>query len=566
MMNQQVHDKYVLWLNNVKDSNIVEELKSMSEDTEKIKEVFSTDLSFGTGGIRELMGAGTNRINIYTIAKVTQGVSEWIKRNNKDKKSVAIAYDSRNHSKEFAEITASVFTANNIQVYIFQDIMPTPCLSYAVRKLACDAGVVITASHNSAEYNGYKVYNSAGCQITNEDAKATVREINEIDIFSDINYLDINKAKENGLLSYIKESVLTSYLHETSQFSCMNSGLNIDKNISIVYTPLHGTGLIPVTSILNLNGYMNIHVVKEQAQPDSNFTSCPKPNPEDPSSLELALKHAKEINADLVLATDPDCDRIGIAVRSHQEKSYFIPSGNEIGILLFDYICSRLTEMNKMPKHPKVYKTIVTSEMIRKIGYKYGIETIDVLNGFKYIGEQICCLEQNNELDSFIFGVEENFGYLNSVCVRDKDAVNASLLLCEMYAYYHSKGIHLENRLEELYKEFGYVVNDLISVTLSGIQGNKKLKKLMESFRNDINKIEEYSIVNKIDYLQGIDALPKSNIVRYVLEDNSEIIIRPSGTEPKLKIYISSSGVTQDDANKKCSYLKDVLNRIIQET
>ena len=429
-------EKYTLWKNqSLSDNDLTDELNSICKNSEEIKDRFYKDLTFGTGGLRGIIGAGTNRINVYTIAKATQGLANYLKKNF-SKTKVAIAYDSRIKSDLFAKEAARVLAANKIKVFIYKELMPTPALSFAVRHLKCHAGIVITASHNPAEYNGYKVYGNDGCQITIDTANAVLKEINKIDIFNDVKRMTFDEAVDKKIINYIDEKDIQAFLNAVSTQS-LNKNLSNKENLNIVYTPLNGSGLKCVTETLKMNGFSNITVVSTQEKPDGNFPTCPYPNPEIKEALQEGLKLCEKINADILLATDPDCDRVGIAVKYQNE--YKLLSGNEVGVLLFDYICKIRLKNNAMPSNPVCIKTIVTTDMIYPIAQKYGVRIIDVLTGFKFIGEQIGLLEKSGQDNQYIFGFEESYGYLSGTHVRDKDAVNASLLICEMTAFYKNQ-------------------------------------------------------------------------------------------------------------------------------
>ena len=420
------NEKYSLWRNqNLADNDLIDELNSICENSEEVKDRFYKDLTFGTGGLRGIIGVGTNRINIYTIAKATQGLANYLKKNF-SKAKVAVAYDSRIKSDLFAKEAARVLAANNIKVFIYKELMPTPALSFAVRHLKCHAGIVITASHNPAEYNGYKVYGSDGCQITLGTANAVLKEINKIDIFNDVKRMNFDDAVDKKIINYIEEKDIQAFLNAVST-QTLNKNIANKENLNIVYTPLNGSGLKYVTKALKMNGFSNINVVPSQENPDGNFPTCPYPNPEIKEALQEGLKLCEKINADILIATDPDCDRVGIAVK-YQDK-YQLLSGNEVGVLLFDYICKTRMKNNSMPSNPVCIKTIVTTDMIYPIAQKYRVKIIDVLTGFKFIGEQIGLLEKIDQDNEYIFGFEESYGYLSGTYVRDKDAVNASLLI-----------------------------------------------------------------------------------------------------------------------------------------
>lgn len=527
------------------EASIYAELSSMDDDARE--DAFYRNLAFGTGGLRGIIGAGTNRINIFTVAKASQGLANYVNKHFAEDPSIAIAYDSRIKSDLFSETAASVFAANGITVHLYRELMPTPCLSYAVRALNCSAGVVITASHNPSKYNGYKVYGSDGCQITTEAAAAILAEIEGIDIFNDVKTVDFKKAVEDGTVQYINESVYTGFIEEVKGQSVL-FGDEIDRNVAIVYSPLNGTGLKPVTRALKESGFGNITVVEEQRDPDGNFPTCPYPNPEIREAMELGLKYCSVIGADLMLATDPDADRCGIAVRSGDD--YKLITGNEVGLLLLDFICSQRIKHNKMPKHPVFVKTIVTMDLAERIAEHYGVETVNVLTGFKFIGEVIGRMEEEGRESDYICGFEESYGYLTGTYVRDKDAVDAAFMICEMFAYYKTYGISLLDKLEEIYKNFGYCMNTLHSYEFEGSAGMQKMQQIMNGFRTSpADSIGCLKIANKLDYSEGIDGLPKSDVIKYLLEGGSSVVVRPSGTEPKLKTYISV--ISEDEAGAK---------------
>ena len=543
------------WLSQqLEDRDLRRELEDIKSNEEDLEDRFYKDLEFGTGGLRGIIGVGTNRMNIYTVSKATQGYANYLIKNFPNP-SVAIAHDSRIKSDTFAEMAAEVFAANGIKVYTYRELMPTPSLSFAVRHLQCSGGVVITASHNPAKYNGYKVYGSDGCQITTKAAKEIQEEINQVDIFQDVKKIEFNQGFASGIISYIGEDTIDAFIHAVSKESLCPPDIN--KDISIVYTPLNGAGRYCVTRVLQENGFTNISVVKEQEQPDGNFTTCPYPNPEIKEALALGLEYAKRLGSDLLLATDPDCDRVGTAVKS--EDGYVLLSGNEMGMLLLDYICKRRIAMGKMPEKPIVVKTIVTIDMAKRIAADYGVEVIDVLTGFKFIGEQIGLLEEKGEADRYIFGFEESYGYLSGGYVRDKDAVDGSLLICEMFAYYKAQGKSLLEVLNGLYEKYGYCLNTLRSYTFEGAEGFDKMKGIMSGFRNDTPvTIGGRRGEGMCDYLESIAFdrngkpepihLPKSDVLKFILEGNASVVVRPSGTEPKLKMYLSVSAEGKEEA------------------
>lgn len=541
-LKETIEKKYETWLAAVEEK---EELRNMEE--KEIEDSFWRELSFGTGGLRGVLGLGTNRMNRYTVAKASQGLANYVKRIADGKnRSIAISYDSRIMSDVFAKIAAAVFAGNGIRVFLYKELMPTPCLSYATRKLNCIAGVMITASHNPAKYNGYKVYNSDGCQITIDAAEEIQKEINAIDIFEDVVQADFKKGMENGAISYIPDSVYDNFIEEVKRQSVL-FGEEIDRNLSIVYTPLNGTGLKPVLKALTESGFTNVTVVKEQEKPDGMFPTCPYPNPEIRQAMELGIRYAEKVQADLLLATDPDCDRVGIAVRFGEE--YRLLTGNEVGLLLFEFICSQRTKHNKMPRKPVLVKTIVTIDLAERIAERYGVQVINVLTGFKFIGEQIGYLEEKREEERYVFGFEESYGYLSGTYVRDKDAVNGAFLICEMFAYYKTRGISLIDRLEEIYQMYGYCLNTLHTFEFEGANGTEKMNEIMCRFRSGVREIGGNAVEKCLDYNMGIDGLPKSDALKYIMTCGN-VVIRPSGTEPKLKVYISVTARNLNNAAK----------------
>ena len=534
-------ENYKRWLGKVTEEDLLTELKAIEGKEEEINDRFYRDLEFGTGGLRGVIGAGTYRMNEHTVARATQGYSNYLNKAAKNP-SVSIAYDSRNKSDIFAKTAASVFAANGILVNIYKELMPTPSLSYAVRALDCDGGIVVTASHNPAKYNGYKVYGADGCQITLEVADAILAEIEAVDVFDDVKIMDFEAGLSEGKIKYIEDDVITGFIDAVSERAL--NPKEIDKNVSIVYTPLNGTGRYCVTRCLKENGYTQITIPKEQEMPDGNFTTCPYPNPEIREALEVGLKKAKDVGSDLLLASDPDCDRVGVAVKEGDD--YQLISGNQMGILLFDYICKTYKANGTMPKNPVVVTTIVSTKMIDKIAADYGVEVRRVLTGFKFIGEQIGFLEADGEVDRYIFGFEESYGYLSGGHVRDKDGVNASLLICEMFAHYKAMGISLVQMLNQLYEKYGYFKEALQSITFEGASGAKKMADLMESLRTNAPKeVAGYKVIDVKDYKEGIGNLPKSNVLEFNMEDDINVLVRPSGTEPKIKMYYLVKGSSE---------------------
>ena len=523
------------WKSNVKEQELREELLAIESDENKVSDAFYRDLEFGTGGLRGVLGVGTNRMNVYTVGKATQGLADYVVKHFEPKaRVVAISYDSRINSDVFAKRAAAIFAANGIKVYLYKTLMPTPCLSFAVRRLGAAAGVMVTASHNPAKYNGYKVYGSDGCQITEDAANETLALIEKTDVFDDVKIVDFDKAVASGAIEYIKDEILTEFIERVKKESVLG-GAKADRSASIIYTPLNGTGLVPVTRILKETGFENVKIVKEQEFPDGHFPTCPYPNPEIREALELGLRYAKENRADILIATDPDCDRVGIAVKNKQ-GDFTLLTGNETGFLLLDFIASMRIKNGIMPKDPVFVKTIVTSDLAEKIAQSYGIRTVNVLTGFKYIGEQIGLLEKKNAADSYILGFEESYGYLTGSYVRDKDAVDGVFMIAEMFAYYRAMGVSLLDKLQEIYDKFGHYVSTLESFAFEGQEGFIKMKNIMDDYRS-ATEVEGKKIVTKKDYSLGIDGLPKSNVLKFTFEDGGTMVVRPSGTEPKLKIY-----------------------------
>lgn len=557
-----VYAGYQLWLKSIVDEEIVKELKDMAEDPEHIMDAFYKNLAFGTGGLRGIIGAGTNRMNIYTVRKASQGIANYIKKKYPEQeRKIAISYDSRIKSDAFARTAAEVYAANGIQVEIYSQLMPTPCLSYAVRELECAAGVMITASHNPAKYNGYKVYDADGCQITTETAKLILFEMEQVDLFTDVKQMDFEEAVEAGLVSYISEEISTRYIEQVKSQTMISSDKHVNQNIKIVYSPLNGTGLKPVLRTLKESGYINIEVVKEQEEPDGHFPTCPYPNPEVKEAMALGLQYAEKQNAEIFLATDPDCDRVGIAVKD-SEGEYILLSGNETGVLLLDYICLCRVANGTMPTDAVMVKSIVTTEIAERIAEHYGVKTINVLTGFKYIGEYIGTLEKAGNKDSFIFAFEESCGYLSGSYVREKDAVNGAFLICEMAAFYKNRGITLMDRLNELYQIYGFQLNSLHTFTFEGIAGYEKMQRIMREYRVNVHAIGEKEVIQCLDYANGLEGLPKSDVLKFVLEDGCSVVIRPSGTEPKLKLYISVRAKSKEEAS---IVEQDLLQHIIAD-
>lgn len=541
-----ITEEYNRWLQHTADNEAIhQELLAMQADQKLLEDAFYCDLAFGTAGLRGVMGAGTNRMNSYIVARASQGVANYLKQNH-GQPAVVIGYDSRINSRSFAEITAEVFAGNGIKVYLWPELMPVPTVSFATRHLKAAAGIMITASHNPAQYNGYKVYGADGCQITTEAASSILAEINKLDIFADVKQEAFAAAMSRKQISYIDEAVYNAFLAEVKQQSVL-FGEQVKQDVAIVYTPLNGTGLKPVTQILEDTGYTNIKIVPEQRMPDGHFPTCPYPNPELPEAMRLGIEYAGENNADLLLATDPDCDRVGVAVRDEQGE-YRILTGNQIGVLLLDYICSQRSKHNKLPEAAVMIKTVVTTAMAEQVAASYGVRIINVLTGFKYIGEQIGLLEQEGLESNYIFGFEESCGYLSGAYVRDKDGVNATFLICEMYSYYATQGVSLLQKLEELSRKHGYSINLSRSYEFKGSTGLETMQRIMNSLRGGVQELAGKRVLSALDYAKGIDGLPAENMLQFVLEDNCSVIVRPSGTEPKLKTYIYVSAASEAQA------------------
>lgn len=542
----EIKKEYDRWLKYATgDQDVVEELKQMDEA--QMEDAFYRNLAFGTGGLRGVIGAGTNRINIYTVAKASQGLADYLNKNY-NTPSIAIGYDSRIKSDVFAKVAAGVFAANGVQVHIWPTLMPVPTVSFATRYLGTSAGVMITASHNPSKYNGYKVYGAGGCQITTEAAAEVLSEIEKLDLFADVRQVEFAVGMEQGIIRYIPDQVYTAFVEAVKAQSVLY-GEEVDKNVAIVYSPLNGTGLKPVTRTLREMGYTNITVVKEQEQPDGHFPTCPYPNPEIEEAMALGMEYAKKCNADLLLATDPDCDRVGIAVKN-KAGEYELLTGNQVGLLLLDYICSQRQKHGKMPEDPVMVKTIVTMDLGERIATYYGVRTANVLTGFKFIGEQIGKLEQAGKAESFIFGFEESYGYLTGSYVRDKDGVDGAYIICEMFSYYATRGVSLLEKLNELHQIYGYCMNTLHSYAFEGSSGFAKMQAIMQAFRGEAKTFGGKRVVKLLDYAEGLDGLPKSDVLKFLLEGNCSLVVRPSGTEPKLKIYVSVNAEDQNEAEK----------------
>ncbi len=564
---------YKLWCEKaVDDPDLQAELKSIEGDEDAIVDRFYRDLEFGTGGLRGVIGAGAYRLNIYTIRRATQGLADYV-NGAFENGSVAIAYDSRIKSDVFAKEAASVLAANGIKVYIYSELMPTPMLSWAVRKLGCNAGIVVTASHNPAKYNGYKVYGADGCQITLDVANTVIGKINAVPMFDGAKIMNFDDGVKEGKIELIGEDVIEAYLDKVQEQG-VHTELVADSGLKVVYTPLNGTGNKPVRAILKRIGIKEITIVPEQENPDGNFPTCPFPNPEIKEALAKGIELCEKVKPDLLLATDPDCDRVGIAVPS-PDGDYVLFSGNEVGALLFEYICEERIKMGTMPERPVGVKTIVTTDIVMAMAEKYGVELRNVLTGFKFIGEQIGFLEQDGEDDRYVFGFEESYGYLAGSYVRDKDAVVASMLICEMAAFYRTKGISLLQAREKMYQTYGNYVHSQSSFTCEGASGMQRMKELMSMLRTDTPKeigglkvvsFADYVASEKVDMATGektVITLPKSDVLAFDLEDGASVIIRPSGTEPKIKAYYTTIGETQEKATALRDKIADDFKAIL---
>lgn len=564
---------YDLWLKNAtEDPDLIPELESIKDDQDAVYDRFYRELEFGTAGLRGVLGAGTNRMNIYVVRYATQGLANYLKKNY-DKASVAIAGDSRIKSDVFVKEAARVLAANGIKAYVARELQPTPVVSFCVRELKCQAGIMVTASHNPAKYNGYKCYGSDGCQMTDESADAVYSEIQSIDIFNDVKTIEFEQGLADGSIEYIDDTVYDSYIENVKK-QAVNPGICKGAGLKVVYTPLNGAGNKLVRRVLAETGVDNVVVVKEQEMPDGNFTTCPYPNPEIKEALQLGLDLCEKEKPDLLLATDPDSDRVGIAVKL-KDGSFRLMTGNETGIMLTNYILSCRKALNNLPQNPFVVKTIVTTELVAKICDKFGCELRNVLTGFKYIGEQILELEKAGEEERYIFGFEESYGYLAGTYVRDKDAVVASMLICEMAAYYRTQGKSLDDVITELYKEFGYYKNKTVSFEFDGAAGLEKMGGIMTSLRENhpdeicgrkVTVVNDYKLSLKTDKANGTTAeikLPKSNVIAFMLDDGCSITVRPSGTEPKIKLYITAVGENEESAIKIADQLVEAGEKLM---
>lgn len=570
-------EKYNEWCNNPSiDDETKKELLAISGDEEEIKDRFYRELEFGTAGLRGVIGAGTNRMNKYTVTKATQGLANYIIKNGTQSKGVAIAYDSRNMSTEFSEVTALCLNANGIKTYIFESLRPTPELSFAIRELGCTAGIVVTASHNPPKYNGYKVYWEDGAQITFPRDKEIINEVNSILDCTTAKTMSKDEAISKGLYNVIGKEIDDKYIAELKKLVVNQDIINeVQKDLKIVYTPLHGTGNIPARRILKEIGFENVYVVPEQELPDGNFPTVSYPNPEDPKAFELALKLAKKVDADIVIANDPDADRLGVHVKDSKTGEYIAFNGNMTGAILAEYVISEKKRNNKLPVNSAMVKSIVSSNMVDVIASEYGVKLFEVLTGFKYIGEKIKEFEQNKDFE-YVFGYEESYGYLIGTHARDKDGIVATMALCEAAAVYKKQGLTLWDKMLELYERYGYFKEGIITVTLEGADGAEQIKSIMEKMRaNTPSSFGSYKILAVRDYSTGKvknlvtgeetdTGLPKSNVLYYELENNEWCCIRPSGTEPKIKLYMGVRGTSMQNAEEKLEELKSEMSKIVK--
>ena len=569
-----INAQYKLWLEKaVADPDLVEELKTVEGNEEEILDRFYRDLEFGTAGLRGVIGAGTNRMNYYTVCRATQGLADFLNKHFENP-SVAIGYDSRIKSDYFSIEAAKVLAANGVKVYIYEELEPTPCLSFAIRYFNTSSGIILTASHNPAKYNGFKCYNSNGYQMTDEEADETYGFIQKVDYFTGIKSIDFDKAVADGMIEYMGDTVINAFLDEV-QKQCVNPDIVKESDLKVIYTPLNGTGNKPVRAILDRIGVKDVYVVPEQELPDGNFPTCPFPNPEIRQSFECALKMAEETQPDLLLATDPDCDRVGIAVQDGN-GGYKLMSGNEVGAMMLNYLLSQKAEKGTLSEQSVAVKSFVSTDLAEVIAKKYNCTFKNLLTGFKYIGELITQLEAEGRADDFIMGFEESYGYLAGTHARDKDAVVASMLICEMAAYYKSQGKSLAEVMDSLYDEFGYYFNVVESYTFEGAAGMEKMADIMNSLREsapnnfagyEVIRIDDYktsSSINVADASTGAIDLPKSNVLAYTLMNGNKIIVRPSGTEPKIKAYITAIGKNKEEAGEIAEKLIAEANALMK--
>ena len=562
MQYTEMEKAYKRWLAEAtEDTDVALELQKMEQDPEKITDAFYRSLAFGTGGLRGIIGAGTNRMNIYVVRQATQGLANWVKTQGGNQ-TVAISYDSRLKSDVFAKTAAGVLAANGIHVRIYDTLMPVPALSFATRYYGCNAGIMVTASHNPSKYNGYKAYGPDGCQMTDDAAAIVYAEIQKTDVLTGAKCMSFAEGVECGMIKFVGDDCYKAF-YEAIEARQVRPGLAKTAGLKLVYSPLNGTGLVPVTKVLKDIGITDITIVPEQEYPNGYFTTCSYPNPEIYAAMELGVNMATEIGADLMLATDPDADRVGIAMKC-PDGSYELVSGNEMGVLLLDYICAGRIEKGTMPANPVAVKSIVSTPLADAVAKHYGVELRSVLTGFKWIGDQIAGLETDGEVDRFIFGFEESYGYLAGPYVRDKDAVIASMLICEMAAYYRSIGSSIKQRLEEIYAEYGRYLNKVDSFEFPGLTGMDKMAGIMKGLREEApTEIAGYKVVKVTDYKDTESTgLPAANVLRYDLEGGASVIVRPSGTEPKIKGYYTTLGKDLAEAQAQKDALAEALKPI----
>ena len=556
-------DEYSRWCQaELVDFDLKRELTEIAGDEDAIRERFAASLSFGTAGLRGTLGVGTNRMNIWVVRQATQGIADWVKTKG-GSQTVAISYDSRLKGWNFARDAASVLAANGIQVRLYDELMPVPALSFATRYYNCNAGIMITASHNPAKYNGYKAYGADGCQVTDEDAAIVYAAIQKTDVLGGAKFMSFAEGVEKGLIRFVEDACKEAF-YAAVESRQVRPGICKTAGLKLVYSPLNGTGLVPVTRVLKDIGIEDVTIVKEQEYPNGYFTTCPYPNPEIFEALEKGLALAKETGADLMLATDPDADRVGIAMRT-PDGEYELVSGNEMGVLLLDYIAAGRKEAGTMPERPVAVKSVVSTQLADKVAEHYGVELRSVLTGFKWIGDQIHRLESENEAERFIFGFEESYGYLAGTYVRDKDAVVASMLICEMAAYYRSIGSSIKARLEEIYETYGHYLNAVDSFEFPGLSGMEKMSGIMEALRkNPPKELAGYAVTKVTDFEQAeTTGLPRANILLFALENGETVIVRPSGTEPKIKTYFTTKGKGMDEAKKEKEKLAAAMKPLL---
>lgn len=556
-------DEYSRWCKaELVDFDLKRELTEIAGDEDAIRERFAASLNFGTAGLRGTLGVGTNRMNIWVVRQATQGIADWVKTKG-GSQTVAISYDSRLKGWNFARDAASVLAANGIQVRLYDELMPVPALSFATRYYNCNAGIMITASHNPAKYNGYKAYGADGCQVTDEDAAVVYAAIQKTDVLGGAKFMSFAEGVEKGLIRFVGDDCKEAF-YAAVESRQVRPGICKTAGLKLVYSPLNGTGLVPVTRVLKDIGVEDVTIVKEQEYPNGYFTTCPYPNPEIFEALEKGLALAKETGADLMLATDPDADRVGIAMRT-PDGEYELVSGNEMGVLLLDYIATGRKEAGTMPERPVAVKSVVSTQLADKVAEHYGVELRSVLTGFKWIGDQIHRLESENEAERFIFGFEESYGYLAGTYVRDKDAVVASMLICEMAAYYRSIGSSIKARLEEIYETYGHYLNAVDSFEFPGLSGMEKMSGIMEALRkNPPKELAGYAVTKVTDFEQAeTTGLPRANILLFALENGETVIVRPSGTEPKIKTYFTTKGKGMDEAKKEKEKLAAAMKPLL---